>query len=122
MDYKTLKKLSPETARQAVLQYLSSNKGNISDCAKFFRVQRLTVYDILKKAQQSDLTNRSKAPKTVRNKTPLAIERIILQTKLSTGYGAKKLSKYLALNFNLQLPVSTIKGVIKRNIKTSSRV
>lgn len=62
IDYKTLRKVSPQAARTAVLQYLKFNRGNISDCARVFGVQRVTIYDILKKSRQGDLKDRSKVP------------------------------------------------------------
>ncbi len=63
IDYKTLRKVSSEAARLAVLQYLKSNKGNISKTARVFGIQRVVVYDILKKQQTGNLKDRSKAPK-----------------------------------------------------------
>ena len=63
IDYKLLRKINPETARMAVLEYLSSNKNNIRKTAKVFGVQRLTVYDIIKKKKEANLKDRSKAPR-----------------------------------------------------------
>ena len=68
IDYKSLRKISPEAARSAVLDYLSSNKGNIADCARVFGVTRVTIYDIVRKSRQGDLKDRSKAPKISRYK------------------------------------------------------
>ncbi len=115
IDYKRLRQLNPEAARTAVLNYLSSNKGNIADCARVFGVQRLTVYDILKKDKEADLKDRSKKPKTVANKTSLQIENKVLQAKIETGVGVRKLVKYINKNYNLQIPLSTLRGIIKRN-------
>lgn len=66
INYKSLRKINPEAARTAVLEFLSSNKGNIAKTAKAFGVQRITVYDILKKKAERDLKDRSKAPKKYR--------------------------------------------------------
>lgn len=63
IDYKALRKVSPEAARTAVLQYLKSNRRNIAQAARVFGVQRVTVYDILKKQKEGDLKDRSKVPK-----------------------------------------------------------
>ncbi|MDP3758405.1 MAG: hypothetical protein Q8Q86_01690 [Candidatus Daviesbacteria bacterium] len=63
INYKSLRKINPEAARTAVLDFLSSNKGNIAKTAKAFGIQRVTVYDILKKKQEDNLKDRSKAPK-----------------------------------------------------------
>ena len=113
INYKLIRKLSPEAARVAVLQYLSSNGHNISDCARVFNIQRVTVYDILKKSQQSDLKDRSKAPKTPANKTPWHLEQKILATKIKTGFGPRKISKYLAKK-GIKISFSTIKGILRR--------
>ena len=47
INYKTLRKINPEAARMAVLQYLKSNGGNISDAARVFGINRPVVHDIL---------------------------------------------------------------------------
>ncbi len=72
IDYKKLRQLNPEAARTAVLEYLSSNGGNIADCARVFAIQRPVVYDILQKARENNLKDRSKAPKRVWNKRKTA--------------------------------------------------
>ena len=50
--YKTLRKINPVAARLALIEYLSTNKGNISDAARTFGIQRTVVYDILKKKKE----------------------------------------------------------------------
>lgn len=65
INYKSLREISPEAARRAVLDYLSSNKGNIAECARVFGVTRVTIYDIIKKKKEGNLKDRSKAPKRV---------------------------------------------------------
>jgi len=52
IDYKALRKINPEAARLAVIEYLSSNGGNISDCAQAFGIQRPVIYDILGKQKE----------------------------------------------------------------------
>lgn len=65
IDYKKLRRTNSETARMAVLEYLSATRGNISKTARAFGIQRVTVYDILKKKAEGDLKDRSKTPKRV---------------------------------------------------------
>lgn len=62
INYKVLRKINPEAARLAVIEYLKTNKGNISDAARVFGIQRTVVYDILKKKKEGDLKDRSRAP------------------------------------------------------------
>lgn len=109
-----LRKISPEAARTAVLEYLSSSKGNITKTAKAFGVQRLTVYDIIKKSKSGNLKDQSKAPKKVANKTAEEIEEKILSERLRTGFGAKRLVKHLVKNYQIFIPLGTLKGILKR--------
>ncbi|HAJ33838.1 MAG TPA: hypothetical protein DCK79_10865 [Candidatus Atribacteria bacterium] len=60
INYKVLRKINPEAARLAVIEYLSTNKGNISEAARIFGIQRTVVYDILKKEEEGDLEDRSR--------------------------------------------------------------
>ncbi len=39
IDYKLLRKINPEAARLAVIEYLFTNKGNISEAARTFAIQ-----------------------------------------------------------------------------------
>lgn len=74
INYKELRKISPETARKAVLEYLKTNRGNIAETTRLFGINRPVVYDILGKTQEGDLKDRSKAPKHQPNKTSVEIE------------------------------------------------
>jgi DNA-binding NtrC family response regulator len=53
IDYKTLRNVNPEAAREAVLEYLKTNGGNKADAAKAFGINRTVLYDILKEAAES---------------------------------------------------------------------
>jgi len=74
ISYKELRKINPEAARLAVLEYLRANELNISETAKIFGINRPVVYDILKKEKEGDLSDRSKAPKISPSKTSQAVE------------------------------------------------
>ena len=69
IDYKQLRKVNPETARMAVLEYLKTNNHNISDAARVFGINRCVVYDIIQKDKEGDLKDRPRVPKTQPNKT-----------------------------------------------------
>ena len=58
IDYKQLRGINPEAARQAVLDYLESIGGNILHTAKVFGINRCVVYDILRKKAAGDLSDR----------------------------------------------------------------
>ena len=62
IDYKKLRKINPEAARKAVLEYLKTNKGNISQAASVFCISRCVVYNILRKEKEGDLRDRPRTP------------------------------------------------------------
>ena len=62
INYKVLGKINPEVARLTVIEYLSTDKGNISEAVRTFGIQRTVVYDILKKKKEGDLKDGSRAP------------------------------------------------------------
>ncbi|MGD2142944.1 MAG: helix-turn-helix domain-containing protein, partial [Anaerolineae bacterium] len=96
VDYKTLRKMNPEAARTAVLEYLKTNKGNKADAARAFGINRSVVYDILSKEAKGDLKDRSRAPKRQPNKTPPEIERRVIEARNKTRMGPKRLPTYLS--------------------------
>jgi transposase-like protein len=74
INYHILRRINPEAARLAVIEYLSTNKGNISEAARVFGMQRTVVYDILKKKTEGDLKDHSRAPLHSPYKTLAEIE------------------------------------------------
>jgi len=52
IDYKQLRKINPEAARRAILEYLRRNNHDISEAARMFRINRPVVYDIIKKQEE----------------------------------------------------------------------
>lgn len=115
ISYKELRKINPEAARRAVLEYLQGNGHNISQTAQTFGINRPVIYDILKKEKEGDLTDRSKAPKTNPSKTPQTVEDKVVELKNRTRLGAKRLSKYLAKYENTRVPYGTIRHILRRN-------
>ena len=63
IDYKELRKINPEAARQTVIECLKTNGHNIADTARVFRVNKTVVYDILAKSKEGNLKDRPKIPK-----------------------------------------------------------
>ena len=115
INYKKLRSINPEAARVAVLDYLTSNGGNIMDAAKTFGVQRNVIYSIKRKHEIGDLKDSSKAPKKIANKTNREIEEKIIEVRNSLGYKPKQLSYYLHRFYSLDIPVSTIRSILRRN-------
>ena len=69
IDYKRLRRINPQAARQAVLEYLASVNGNVAATARAFSITRPVVYDILAKARSGDLGDRPKIPRHQPRKT-----------------------------------------------------
>lgn len=115
INYKEPRKLNPEAARTAVLEYLKTNKGNIADAARVFGIQRPVVYDIIKKAKEGDLKDRSRAPKNQPNKTPSTIEEKVIEVKNATRLGPKRLAINLKKYHGVNVAPGTIRHILRRN-------
>jgi len=115
IDYKALRKVNPEAARMAVLEYLKTNKGNIALTARTFGIQRPVVYDILKKGKEGNLKDRPKMPKHQPNKTPAETEDKVMEIKNKTHLGPKRLSRHLERYEGVLVPSGTIRHILRRN-------
>jgi len=115
IDYKALRKVNPEAARMAVLEYLKTNKGNIALTARTFGIQRPVVYDILKKGKEGNLKDRPKIPKHQPNKTPAETEDKVMEIKNKTHLGPKRLSRHLERYEGVLVPSGTIRHILRRN-------
>lgn len=117
MDYKSLRKINPETARMAVMQYLSSNNSNVYKAAKFFMVTRRVVYDIIKRNKQGLLKDLSRVPKTLRNKTPDETQELVVRLHTKHNFSARQIEAYLKQNGIVRLPYGTIRHILARQLK-----
>ena len=115
IDYKQLRSINAETARQAVLEYLQSVGGNVSQTARVFGINRCVVYDILKKQAGGDLSDLPCTPKHQPHKTPSSIEDQVIEAKNKTRLGPIRLSLYLAKYEHVQIAPGTIRHIIRRN-------
>lgn len=115
IDYKTLRKTSPETARLAVLEYLASCEHNITQTARTFGITRRVVYNILAKELEGELKDRPKTPHSQPRKTSSSVEEQVIAAKLKTHYGPKRLALYLDKYEQLKLPWPTIRHILRRN-------
>ena len=115
IDYKTLRRINPEAARRAVLEYLASCGHNIAETARVFGITRPVVYDILAKQGAGNLQDRSRAPHRQPHKSLAAVEDQVVAAKNKTRLGPKRLARYLAQYHGLQVPWATIRHILRRN-------
>jgi hypothetical protein len=115
IDYKTLRQVNLEAARQAVLEYLKTNGGNKAAAARACGINRCVGYDILKKAAEGDLKDRDKTPKHQPTKTPPEVEEKVIAVRNQTRLGPKRLSIYLEKYEHLHVPAGTIRHILRRN-------
>jgi transposase InsO family protein len=115
IDYKTFRNINPEAARLAVLEYLSTNDGNVADAARVFGITRPVVYDILRKQSEGDLKDRSRVPIHQPNRTPVEVEKKVIEAKKTTRLGPQRLSIYLAKYEQVRVAAGTIRHILRRN-------
>jgi transposase len=115
LDYQELRSISAKAARQALLQILKANRGNISQTAKLLGITRPTVYKALRKQSIGELDDASRAPQQVHNKTAKAIEEKVLKLKRKTNYGPLRLAEELQAVHHLSLSPHTIRNILRRN-------
>jgi len=125
IDYKQLRKINPQAARLAILEYLKTNSRpalrfggrgrNITETARAFGINRPVVYDILRKEKEGDLKDRSRTPKHQPGKTPAETENKVIEAKNKTRLGPERLSRYLEKYENVIVPPGTIRHILARN-------
>ena len=115
LDYQELRQSSPEAARRAILQVLKAHNGNVSETARIFGVSRATVYKAMRKQKAGNLSDDSKAPGKVHNKTDMAIESRVLEIREQTGYGPVRLQEELEEIDGIELSAHTIRNILRRN-------
>jgi len=98
-----------------VLEYLKSNGRNISDAARVFGIKRPVIYDILRKEEEGDLRDRSKAPHNHPRRTPPDVQTKVVEAKNKTRLGPIRLSTYLRKHEGLSVPPGTIRHILRRN-------
>jgi transposase-like protein len=114
IDYKNLRRLDPEAARQAVLDYLEAVDGNVSAAARAFDITRNVVYDIRARARDGALADRSRRPHHQPTRTPPDVEDRVIAARNRTRLGYERLAKHLAAQ-GLRIPWPTVRNILKRN-------
>lgn len=115
IQYHQLRKVNPEAARLAVIEYLKSNGHNKLDASNVFGIHRNVIYDIIRKGKEGDLKDRSKAPNHVHNKTPPDIENLVIEIKNLTNFGPERVSDYASDYHNTKIAPGTIRHILRRN-------
>lgn len=122
LEYNELRQISPKAARQAILQILKSNNGNVSETARLLHTTRSTIYKALAKQKRKSLDDLSTAPHTVKNKTNEDIESKVLLLKEKTNYGPLRLKEELQEQYGITLSHHTIRNIVRRNKKTKTKI
>ena len=118
LEYRELRTISPKAARQAILQILKTNKGNVASTARILHASRRTIYKALRKQKEQCLNDTSTAPHTVKNKTNVSIEEKVVMLKQKTNYGPLRLKDELFEVYGIMLSAHTIRNIIRRNRRT----
>ena len=104
-----------ENLRQEFIIAVQSNQ-NFSAVCREFNITRKTGYKWLERSQNNEsLSNKSRAPLTIANRTPKEIEELIVLLRIQNpGWGAKKLKQVLE-NQNFVLPsAKTVNNILNR--------
>ena len=117
LDYQELRSISPQAARQAILQILKANKGRVAPTARVFNITRATVYKAIAKRAVGELDDSSRSPKIIHNKTPKEIETKVIALKKKTHYGPLRLKEELLEVYGIELSEHTIRNIVRRNKK-----
>ena len=104
-----------ENLRQEFIIAVQSNQ-NFSAVCREFNITRKTGYKWLERSQNNEsLSNKSRTPLTIANRTPKEIEELIVLLRIQNpGWGAKKLKQVLE-NQNFVLPsAKTVNNILNR--------
>ena len=113
LNYQSLYKLNPETARSAMLEVFSQT-GNISKTARMFSTTRKVVQLAIKKNADGNLADKSHEAITVHNRTEVKVEEKVIALKNSTKFGYRRVAKNLREKQGLEIKDSTVRNILKR--------
>ena len=104
---------------------IETNKpgAKLAPVCRQFGISRTTGHFWLKRYEQEGiegLKGRSRRPRHCPNRTPPAIESLVLDFHQKYGEGAKKIVYYLALEKGIELPVITAHRILKRHGKVGA--
>lgn len=113
LNYSSLYKLNPETARAALLE-VCKQTGNISSTARMFSTTRKVVQLAMKKQKEGNLTNKSHAAKRVHNRTSEAITQKAVAIKNGTKFGYRRVARQLREKQGLEIKDSAVRNILSR--------
>src|SRR3972149_2747557 len=115
IPYKELRKISPETARRTVIEYLKTNGGNIAGTARVFNINRPVIYNILGKEKEGNLKDRSKVPINQPKKTHKDVEELVIEIKNKTNFGSERVCDYALDYHKIKVYPGTVRHILRRN-------
>ena len=116
--YHELRKENPAKARELVRKVLKQTGGNVSETARILRIDRKTV----RRARDGTLDDLSRKPRKVWNKIDPDYESLIVKEARETGFGYRRLARYLFRKYGLLISENTVRSVLKRNRVERKRV
>jgi transposase len=115
IKYNDLRKIDKQIARKMVIEFLKENKWNVLKTSKYFRCSTNTVRKCISKFSDNDLSDKSKTPINQPNKTSEELEKLVIDTKLSIRFGARRISKLIYKEKGILIPFSTVRKILHRN-------
>jgi len=118
LSYHKLRDISPEAARQAILDVLQAVDGNKSHAARILHTTRVTIDKALRKKAAGSLKDLSTAPHTIHNKTDAQKEKLVVEMKQATNYGPVRIKEELHARYGIVMSKDTIRNIIRRQRAT----
>lgn len=115
LSYHELRKISPQAARQAIIQIFRSTENNVAETARILATTRATIYKALKKQRDGRLDDLSRAPSRVANRTDESVEQKVVALKEKINYGPVRLAEEMKLQHGITLSSHTIRNIIRRH-------
>lgn len=124
------KDISPMDQKKAFIYEWKSGAYRIDDLCELFKISKTTAHKYIRRYKEDPHTyylERSRAPKTVHNKTPKSIERLIIKCRIKhKRWGGEKILEHLNSLGKLknEVAISTAAYILKRNglIKPRRRI
>lgn len=121
----TWKELTPMDQKKEFIFEWKSGAYRISDLCELFNISKTTAHKYIRRFREDPkgyYIERSRAPKTVHNKTPKSVERLIIKCrKLHPRWGGDKILDNIKDKLSVPVAISTAAYILKRNGLVKSR-